>query len=682
MTWEYDTTPITTKLNFIPDFSGLEKATNGLKEWQKNAMSSLNYIPEDTKKNVDDLGKAFLKTRTEMSKTGIVTTSIITTFDETGKAISKVKKELIDHRKKFEFWSLSIMFFGMQMKRVFGGMWKDMNTSYTKITENTTALGQANLRLSASMTFLQVSIMTALEPILIPLVETIIDLVNWFNELPEPIKQVAGLFIVGGYFTGGIMQALGSITMFVHYGLTPFIAKLTSSGLVIDQFGDAVATTTSKVPALGQAFLAILPWIIIVALTAAAIWKEADETIAWNNKMEIDKSKGDWDAYKTHALARALEMQALIPKVFTTMFYWIGDAVHTGIETFRQAVVGVAEFIIGILSALPGEAGETWRNIGVILEQGNQKMIEAAAEVSVNAAVGYSNIMENIKNDTISKMIEMGVPLKDIQEVYKTTGDVSQTVTRDMQVDLTGIKDKANAMTADLSVSASDITTKIGDLNNQLKTIPTEISTATENTTTAMNTSWQNTTMAMNTTTDTFKINTETKITDMSKQTITQFDVIQKSYITMTNALIENTNTATAQIVASFANATASVNAYIAALSRVPSNPISNFVNAAASTISSVANTVSNVITGKKTAEGGVFTKPDIRLIGEAGPEAVIPLDRLNMNQTPSINVGDIKIDISTGPINNDVDIKDLANKVSDEIMKDIRNYTKYVPQW
>jgi phosphotransferase system HPr-like phosphotransfer protein len=39
-------------------------------------------------------------------------------------------------------------------------------------------------------------------------------------------------------------------------------------------------------------------------------------------------------------------------------------------------------------------------------------------------------------------------------------------------------------------------------------------------------------------------------------------------------------------------------------------------------------------------AEGGIVTGPTLALIGEAGPEAVVPLDRMNMNKgTTNITV-------------------------------------------
>ena len=62
-----------------------------------------------------------------------------------------------------------------------------------------------------------------------------------------------------------------------------------------------------------------------------------------------------------------------------------------------------------------------------------------------------------------------------------------------------------------------------------------------------------------------------------------------------------------------------------------------------------------NVVTPELLAHGGIVTKPTLSLIGEAGPEAVIPLSKMNTS-SPKIELhfhGDINTEI------------DFENKVS-----------------
>lgn len=56
-------------------------------------------------------------------------------------------------------------------------------------------------------------------------------------------------------------------------------------------------------------------------------------------------------------------------------------------------------------------------------------------------------------------------------------------------------------------------------------------------------------------------------------------------------------------------------------------------------------------------AEGGIVNKPTLALIGEAGPEAVVPLSKMG-------KMGNITININKPTLRNESDIKHLANEV------------------
>lgn len=66
-------------------------------------------------------------------------------------------------------------------------------------------------------------------------------------------------------------------------------------------------------------------------------------------------------------------------------------------------------------------------------------------------------------------------------------------------------------------------------------------------------------------------------------------------------------------------------------------------------------------------AEGGIVTRPTLALIGEAGPEAVIPLE------SSGGVVGDININIESPIIASDVDIDDLADRLGSRIQEKLR---------
>jgi hypothetical protein len=70
-----------------------------------------------------------------------------------------------------------------------------------------------------------------------------------------------------------------------------------------------------------------------------------------------------------------------------------------------------------------------------------------------------------------------------------------------------------------------------------------------------------------------------------------------------------------------------------------------------------------------KLAAGGIVTRPINALVGEAGPEAVIPLNKFpsgnTINYNPTINVN--------ANISSDIDIRNLAKAVNDYLYSDLR---------
>jgi len=71
-------------------------------------------------------------------------------------------------------------------------------------------------------------------------------------------------------------------------------------------------------------------------------------------------------------------------------------------------------------------------------------------------------------------------------------------------------------------------------------------------------------------------------------------------------------------------------------------------------------------------AEGGIVTGPTLAMIGEKGPEAVVPLGKEGYGMGGS-HTFNIKIDVSG--VTDRTSRKDLAMQISDEIQKEMRRY-------
>ncbi len=110
--------------------------------------------------------------------------------------------------------------------------------------------------------------------------------------------------------------------------------------------------------------------------------------------------------------------------------------------------------------------------------------------------------------------------------------------------------------------------------------------------------------------------------------------------------------------------------------------PVLSAVNAIGGAASSFGKTIGGAVSGilPKFAAGGIVTSPTIGLIGEAGPEAVIPLSLLGGGGSGSTNSGDgITINISGGQYYTDrQSVTDFANKLARIINQQIKltNYS------
>lgn len=76
---------------------------------------------------------------------------------------------------------------------------------------------------------------------------------------------------------------------------------------------------------------------------------------------------------------------------------------------------------------------------------------------------------------------------------------------------------------------------------------------------------------------------------------------------------------------------------------------------------------------GIATQYGGIVNKPQLRLVGEAGPEAIVPLNRAGGYGSTIYNSPSFHISAS---VSNDIDIRTLASKLSEYMFTDLRRLT------
>ena len=111
------------------------------------------------------------------------------------RGLSSVMRRGVVETKRFQMQWLSLLFFGMAMKRMFGGLIKT-SLNWVGITElSSTALGVFFL------------------PVAEELLNILLPIMNWFMNIPEPVQKAVGEFVILGAALGGILTAVGQLAL-------------------------------------------------------------------------------------------------------------------------------------------------------------------------------------------------------------------------------------------------------------------------------------------------------------------------------------------------------------------------------------------------------------------------------------------------------------------------------------
>ncbi len=139
--------------------------------------------------------------------------------DSVFKEMDKLEKKSKGMRQQFDMTSLSVLFAGMQMKRFSEGIIRSTVTTFNKISEGSTAAGQALLSFSANWTFLKFEIGRAIGEALIPLLPHLISifgvLTGFAQKHPKGLTAILfGVFAVGtaALIVGSIGTLISSLT--------------------------------------------------------------------------------------------------------------------------------------------------------------------------------------------------------------------------------------------------------------------------------------------------------------------------------------------------------------------------------------------------------------------------------------------------------------------------------------
>ncbi|MHA1852288.1 MAG: hypothetical protein ACTSUF_02150 [Candidatus Heimdallarchaeaceae archaeon] len=257
-------------------------------------------------------------------------------YRKIGDSWIQVSEKTVSGLRRFRMELLSIMFFGMQLKRFFGGFLKEALNTYMKITEGQTALGRAILRTQAAWEFFKFSLIEALQPLILWVTEIAIKFLDWASANPELMKLIGVLMIIG-FVIGTLMFLVG-------------VFGLGLQGLAIS-FGIAGTAGTISFGAILAAALPLLLQILVLVAVAYLLYK------AW---------KENWGGIGSFLDGAVAVIVGGIKLIISYFIYivdslgWLADnwkAIWVGIQLIFHSVVmkilEICEMMInGVISGL------------------------------------------------------------------------------------------------------------------------------------------------------------------------------------------------------------------------------------------------------------------------------------------------------------------------------------------
>jgi|GEM_PF-3847909 len=208
------------KVQFFLEFitKGMSKIDTAIKRFQQ-----LQKVAKQLDTNAVTLREAMNSLNMRLTKTGRFLAKGHKGFLKTSEAVSLLQPKIKELDKnlqvsfgRFPGYLLSIMFFGMAIQRYIGGAIKDAVNSFLDLTDYATPLGSKIIELQGTFKLFQAELVTALEPILSSLIDHIIDLLNWFNNLNSDTKKLIGKVLIGAAAFGMLAFFVGTVGLGIN----------------------------------------------------------------------------------------------------------------------------------------------------------------------------------------------------------------------------------------------------------------------------------------------------------------------------------------------------------------------------------------------------------------------------------------------------------------------------------
>lgn len=634
-----------------------------------------------------DLGTNIEGLEEKMKLTGITLLDTGDWFSQTMKSTIPYKKALgllSKAHKRFRMEMLSVMFFGMQMTRVFG-QWVDSVLEMTGVTElfNVT---------------MQMMVLEVIDPV----IDAIVWLSDTLMDLPEPAKKALGMFILFGnvmgnvlFFIGAMVLGLGGLAsafggiagviaipgMAAIFTLVATMLGITNEEalLLIGTLGGGVGAVLGFGKTIGDVFTKVSDWlgkknvVEFIEKGLSTIW---DTLVSIKDKIVtvtanfIDNVSYYLGLIKDKIITVWTNFTSNFAAWFATLPAWAQTALVIG----AYAIIITISFLIGFdigkfVANLVGlKAGENfWTTFGKSLATVGAG---AAGGAAIGAAVG--SVVPGI-GTAVGAVVggiagAIGAGLGGADKVITESGSswqeelgkvgtnisnwfthVSSTVQQGAENLRTVVTARFDEVKTGLQSWADETKSNIGNWVENAKTtissgwdnIKSGMSTTLTNIGTATSNTWNNIKNSISTslgsigssisTWGTNAWNTITNAWNNIKNTISNFlSNIWQNITNVFSNIVNGIYTWGTNFVNNLVRGIVDFGWKIAdALWNLIPEPFKSAIRWGTNIVVNVVQTITKaIVKGVGAQAGGIFTKPAVTLIAEKGPEAAIPLTK------------------------------------------------------
>lgn len=174
------------------------------------SLGSMNQNIEKNRAKFHKHGLTVRQAQKGMANLGMVVNSSGEIFEETtGRQIksNRAYRQLGASVQRFRMYLLSVMFAGMMITRVFGGMIKPV------------------LELTGLTDVWKAALIDLLLPVLLPITDALMNFLFYLMDLPDAAKKTIGILILAGFAFGLILMVVGQVGLAIA-GLTMLLGSL------------------------------------------------------------------------------------------------------------------------------------------------------------------------------------------------------------------------------------------------------------------------------------------------------------------------------------------------------------------------------------------------------------------------------------------------------------------------